>query len=137
MVFATLTMAATLPGCGFSGTIESIGSAPVEPRVRSQAVDLEDGSLQPVTPTTDPLDPTERWLLDLEASGTELPGGGTEMFPDRRLIANYGSPVTGVLGTLGERSPEANIEQLTALAAEYEASMPAGQTSPPSCPPSS
>lgn len=72
------------------------------------------------TTTTIPLDPTEQWQLDLAQSGLELPGGGTELFPDRRLVAFYGSPVTFRLGTLGERSAEANIERLVELAAEYQ-----------------
>jgi hypothetical protein len=148
VVIVALTITTALTGCGLSGTIESIGPDSDRSRLTSEAISPAESTTESAAPTTEPpttttsepttttepLDPTEQWRLDLEAAGTELPGGGTEVFPDRRIVAFYGSPVTGVLGTLGERPPEANIEQLRALAAEYGASMPPGQTSAPVVP---
>ncbi len=63
--------------------------------------------------------PTDRWQVLARSNATELPGGGVTLFPDRRIVAYYGSPVTFRLGILGERSPEATIADLQALADEY------------------
>lgn len=63
--------------------------------------------------------PTERWRLLAESNAPELPGGGITMFPGRRMVAFYGSPVTFRLGILGEQGPEATIEKLEILADEY------------------
>lgn len=51
----------------------------------------------------------------------ELPGGGRELFRNRRLVALYGSPGAPVLGMLGEQSPEAAVARVRSLAAEYQA----------------
>ncbi len=63
--------------------------------------------------------PTEQWQVALASSDAELFGGGTQVFPDRRIIAYYGNPLTGRLGILGETSAERAIERVTERAALY------------------
>lgn len=62
---------------------------------------------------------TDRWRLDLAIAGTELPGGGTEMFPGRRLVAFYGSPVTFRLGVLGEQDALETLERMAPIVESY------------------
>ena len=54
------------------------------------------------------------------AAGTELPGGGQLIFPQRRMVALYGHPGTPSLGLLGEQGIEASIARVKKLAAEYQ-----------------
>jgi len=64
--------------------------------------------------------PTDRWRLDLAIAGTELPGGGTELFPGRRLLAFYGSPVTFRLGVLGEQNAVKTLERMAPIIESYK-----------------
>ena len=64
---------------------------------------------------------TEQWQIALASSDAELFGGGTQVFPDRRIIAYYGNPLTGRLGILGETTAERAIERVTERAALYNA----------------
>ncbi|MDI3330083.1 MAG: hypothetical protein QJR09_05020 [Micrococcus sp.] len=50
----------------------------------------------------------------------ELPGGGTRLFPGRRMVALYGTPGTGSLGVLGEQDVDEAIARAAELAAEYQ-----------------
>ena len=50
----------------------------------------------------------------------ELPGGGDELFPDRRLIALYGTPGVPALGALGEQDVDAAIDRITDKAETYQ-----------------
>ena len=50
----------------------------------------------------------------------ELPGGGTTLFPGRRMVALYGTPGTSSLGLLGEQDLDAALERAAELAAEYQ-----------------
>lgn len=50
----------------------------------------------------------------------ELPGGGSTIFPSRRLVALFGSPGDKGLGALGEQPVDAAIERLKILAAQYQ-----------------
>ncbi|HRO31457.1 hypothetical protein [Citricoccus sp.] len=50
----------------------------------------------------------------------ELPGGGTRLFPGRRMVALYGTPGTGALGMLGEQDVDEAIARAAELAAEYQ-----------------
>ena len=43
------------------------------------------------------------------------------MFPDRRVVALYGTDLARVLGVLGEQSPEASVERLQGIMAPYRA----------------
>ena len=54
------------------------------------------------------------------AGAPQLPGGGTTVFPGRRMIAAYGSPGVPSLGILGEQGLEESIARVQALAAEYD-----------------
>ncbi len=65
--------------------------------------------------------PTEQWQVALAASDTELFGGGTRVFPDRRIVAYYGNPLTFRLGLLGETDPDRAVERVTERAALYNA----------------
>ncbi len=68
-----------------------------------------------------PTTPTEEWQIALAATATELFGGGTQVFPDRRIIAYYGNPLTFRLGLLGETDPDRAVERVTERAALYDA----------------
>ena len=50
----------------------------------------------------------------------ELPGGGQLLFPGRRFVAAYGSPITPALGILGEQGPEESAERVRRLVEEYQ-----------------
>ncbi|MCD1145196.1 hypothetical protein LQU92_08090 [Kocuria sp. LUK] len=50
----------------------------------------------------------------------ELVGGGTEVFPGRRMVALYGRPGNPALGVLGEQDAEASVVRAKELAAQYE-----------------
>lgn len=50
----------------------------------------------------------------------ELPGGGRQLFPGRRLVALYGHPGSPGLGALGEQGPDAAIDRVRHLAAQYQ-----------------
>ncbi len=63
--------------------------------------------------------PTETWRIELALAGATLPGGGTTLFPDRRIIAFYGSPVTFRLGLLGEQGPQATVDRLGPIVDSY------------------
>ncbi|MFF5794083.1 hypothetical protein ACFY5D_18735 [Paeniglutamicibacter sp. NPDC012692] len=54
------------------------------------------------------------------AGGKELPGGGQLVFPDRRMVALYGTPGTSSLGLLGEQDVDAAIKLAKKYAAEYQ-----------------
>lgn len=60
-------------------------------------------------------------LVATAVAGTELPGGGQVMFPDRQIVALYGHPGTGALGVMGEQPVEAAVERAATMAAPYEA----------------
>lgn len=53
------------------------------------------------------------------AETAELPGGGTEYFPGKRLIALYGHPDQPALGALGEQDIDETIARVQGLAADY------------------
>ncbi len=72
-----------------------------------------------------PLNPTEVWQAKLRFTGPELPGGGITLFPGRRFVAFYGSPITFRLGLLGEQGPEQTMERLRPHLAEYQ--IPGGE----------
>ena len=64
---------------------------------------------------------SDRWWLEVNLLGPELPGGGRTMFPDRRLVAFYGATHTGVLGVLGEQGPAEGLERMAPYLEEYAA----------------
>jgi hypothetical protein len=49
----------------------------------------------------------------------ELPGGGREIFPERRVVAYYGSPGDDALGALGVGSPKQAGKELAKQAEAY------------------
>ena len=51
----------------------------------------------------------------------ELPGGGSVLFPGRRLVAIYGHPGDSNLGVLGEQPVDAAVQRAGDVAAAYEA----------------
>lgn len=55
------------------------------------------------------------------AGGKQLPGGGQLVFPDRRMVALYGTPGTAALGMLGEQDVDAAIKLAKKYAAKYQA----------------
>jgi hypothetical protein len=56
----------------------------------------------------------------MPAPAAELPGGGTRLFPGRRMVALYGTPGTGSLGMLGEQDVDGAIARAAELAAQYQ-----------------
>ncbi len=50
----------------------------------------------------------------------ELPGGGTILFPGRRIVATYGHPGTPALGLMGEQDPAGAVAQAQDYARQYE-----------------
>lgn len=54
------------------------------------------------------------------AAGKQLPGGGQLVFPDRRMVALYGTPGTASLGLLGEQDVDAAIKLAKKYAADYQ-----------------
>ena len=64
---------------------------------------------------------SDRWWLEVNLLGPELPGGGRNLFPDRRLVAFYGATNTGVLGVLGEQGPAEGLERMAPYLDEYSA----------------
>lgn len=59
------------------------------------------------------------WKIRSAATGTQLPGGGQQLFPGRLLVALYGTPGTSALGVLGEQELSAAIVRAKSTAAEY------------------
>ncbi len=57
-------------------------------------------------------DPTTAWQVELVRSDAELPGGGMTLFPGKRLVGFYGSPLTTQLGVLGEQGPAGTHERM-------------------------
>ncbi|MDX1621079.1 MAG: hypothetical protein R3320_08825, partial [Nitriliruptorales bacterium] len=60
------------------------------------------------------------WQLAVARAGHELPGGGQLLFPDRRIVALYGTPGSSALGVLGEQPVDAAIERAIEQAAAYQ-----------------
>jgi hypothetical protein len=54
-------------------------------------------------------------------TGRQLPGGGQVLFPDREIVALYGSPFYPALGALGQQGLSASIARAKAVAAQYSA----------------
>jgi hypothetical protein len=52
-------------------------------------------------------------------TGVQLPGGGQILFPDRRIVALYGTPGTPALGALGQQDLTASIARAKRVAAQY------------------
>lgn len=48
------------------------------------------------------------------------PGGGSTLFPDKRVVAFYGAPNGGSLGVLGEATPQTMWPKLIAQANQYQ-----------------
>ncbi|MBC3190603.1 hypothetical protein H7X46_05940 [Pseudonocardia sp. C8] len=56
----------------------------------------------------------------LAAPRAQLPGGGTEVFPGRRMVALYGHPGTPSMGVLGEQDLPRSIARARRLAADFQ-----------------
>lgn len=65
-----------------------------------------------------------RDMAELATSADELPGGGGLVFPDRRMVALYGSPLGGALGVLGEQGTEDAAALAKQYAEQYQAFSP-------------
>lgn len=49
-----------------------------------------------------------------------VPGAGTKLLPDYRMVALYGSPGSPVLGVMGERPMNETLDLAKSIAAEYQ-----------------
>ncbi len=56
----------------------------------------------------------------VSSGAAELPGGGTSILPEHRVVAFYGAPQADQLGVLGIGSPQREARQLARLARRYE-----------------
>ncbi|TFD77392.1 hypothetical protein [Cryobacterium psychrophilum] len=65
-------------------------------------------------------EPSLDYKVRAAASGTQVPGGGQLLFPDRRFVALYGTPSTPVLGVLGEQGVAEAIARAKQMAAAYQ-----------------
>lgn len=63
--------------------------------------------------------PTEQWQLASIVDGVATLNGTTDLLDDTRFVAFYGNPTTGALGVLGEQGPEATLERMEPIVAEY------------------
>jgi hypothetical protein len=52
-------------------------------------------------------------------TGVQLPGGGQVLFPDREIVALYGTPLYPALGALGQQGLQASIARAKTVAAQY------------------
>lgn len=75
----------------------------------------------PVTVVGGPAAVTDQLPRQVRAvlAGNELPGGGTVLFPEHRLVAYYGNAEYAVLGVLGETSPQEAADRISEIAEEY------------------
>jgi hypothetical protein len=55
-----------------------------------------------------------------EAAAAELPGGGTSILPEHRVVAFYGAPQADGLGVLGTGPPQLEASKLRRFARPYE-----------------
>lgn len=67
------------------------------------------------------VEPVPDWQLAVVRRNLEIPGGGQLLFPDRRIVALYGSPGFPALGVLGEQDAAGAVDRVTEVAAGYEA----------------
>jgi hypothetical protein len=105
LVAAALTASVVLSACG-SGEEEDKGTQPVA---------SAEPSAEPSAPpaTTAPPPPTA------PEKPTQLPLGGTKIFPAYRVVAYYGTAGSGTLGVLGEGTPDQQLPKLRKAAAGF------------------
>ena len=65
--------------------------------------------------------PTEQWQLASIVDGVVTVNGTTDLLENTRFVAFYGNPTTGALGVLGEQGPEATLERMAPIVADYAA----------------
>lgn len=104
---AVLVAALVFSGCGGEASDSTSTVASTSPSAESS----ESASTQTASSST----PSET-----AQKPAELFGGGTKIFPDRRLVALYGSPENAALGVLGEYSPQEAVKQVKTLAEQYQ-----------------
>ncbi len=64
---------------------------------------------------------TERWELASIVDGITTVNGTTDLLENTRFVAFYGNPTTSALGVLGEQGPEATLERMAPIVADYGA----------------
>jgi hypothetical protein len=64
---------------------------------------------------------TERWQLAQVLGGISTVNGTSDLLENTRFVAFYGNPTTGALGVLGEQGPEATLERMAPIVADYGA----------------
>ena len=99
-----LVVAVVLAGCSSSGDAKRATPDQRARTTTSTSTRATTTTRAPTTTTTAP---------------PQLPGGGREIFPDRRVIAFYGNSQSAALGVLGETSPQEAAPRLAAAAAPF------------------
>lgn len=64
------------------------------------------------------------WKLAAAATGTQLPGGGQLLFPQRMFVALYGFTEGPALGVLGEQDADGAVQRAIETAAQYDDLVP-------------
>jgi hypothetical protein len=108
---------------GAGGQFSADGAfAPVQDPTPVRADDPDRGSLlEPALPfpTSSAPTPSEQPAPEPEPEGLTLPHGSDRIFDGRMLVAYYGTAGTGVLGVLGETSPDRAFDRLVRAAAPF------------------
>ncbi len=65
--------------------------------------------------------PTEQWQLAAIVDGIVTVNGTADLLDNTRFVAFYGNPTTGALGVLGEQGPEATLDRMAPIVADYAA----------------
>ena len=117
VVALALVTAVGLSACGTSGGTE--GAAPPAPAAGS-GPSSPGTAVVTTTPSGDASPSEGATSAPAASTAAELPGGGRRMFPDRRVVALYGTPGTPGLGVLGEYDVDEAVAAAKKKAKEYE-----------------
>lgn len=93
--------------------------SPPDPRADSQVIKSLTGKAAAVALMKDS-NPQLAMMLATARTGKEIPGGGQLVFHGKRYVALYGSPLTSLLGVLGEQGVPETITRAAQIAAEYQ-----------------
>ena len=115
LLLAGLTAAAALSACSSDGEAAgpsaSSGASSSDASSSGASASVPSGASASPTPSAPPSPPPV----------PELPRGGTSLFPEHLVVMHYGTAGSGVLGVLGDGTPEQAADRLEKAAAPYAA----------------